>query len=68
MEKVEIKMHFKKLYVKIVKWVLPKNWLSWQRLNWYRSNQHTIIFFDKCYEKSPNVVAVAIVVGEDTNL
>ena len=26
----------------------------------YRLNQHTIVFVDKFYEKSPNVVALAV--------
>ena len=31
---------------------------------WYRSNQHTIVFPDKFYAKSPNFVAVAVFVGK----
>ena len=33
-------------------------------INWYRSNQHIILFPDKCYEKSPNFVAVAVFVAK----
>ena len=28
-----------------------KKWLSWQRLNWYGLNQHTVVFLGKCYAK-----------------
>ena len=38
--------------------------LSWQRFNWYGSNQHTIVFPDEFYEKSPNFVAVAVFVAK----
>ena len=41
-----------------------EKWLPWQRLNWYGSNQHTIVFPDKFYEKSPNFVAVAVIVAK----
>ena len=33
-------------------------------LNWYGSNQHSIVFLDKFYEKSPNFVAVAVFVAK----
>ena len=45
------------------KWVLEK-WLPWQWLNWYGYNQHTIVFSDKFYDKSPNFVAVAVFVAK----
>ena len=38
--------------------------VPWQRLNWYWFNQHTVVFLDKFYEKSPNVVAVAVFVAK----
>ena len=41
-----------------------EKWLSWQRLNWYGSNQHTSVIPDKFYEKSPNFVAVAAFVAK----
>ena len=34
------------------------------RLNWYGSNQHTIVFPDKCYYKSPNFIAVAVFIAK----
>ena len=46
--------------LKLSKWLLNKC-LPWQRqwqLNWYGSNQHTIIFLDKFFELSPKVDAV----------
>ena len=41
-----------------------EKWLPWQRFNWYGHNQHTIVFPDKFYEKSPNFVAVAAFVSK----
>ena len=41
-----------------------EKWLPWRQLNWYGSNQHTIVFSDKFYEKSPNFVAVAVFVAK----
>ena len=54
MGKLELKMHFKKFYVKIVK----------SGFNWYGSNQHTIVIPDKFYEKLANFVAVAVLVAK----
>ena len=36
---------------------LSKKWLPWQR---HGINQHTIVFLDKFYEKSPNFVSVGV--------
>ena len=52
--------------LKLSKWLLNKC-LPWQRqwqLNWYGSNQHTIIFLDKFFELSPKVDAVAVFVAK----
>ena len=62
MGKFEIKMHFEKFHVKIVKSGFWKSGSRGNGLNWYRYNQHTIVFSDKFYEKSPNFAAVAVLV------
>ena len=62
-KKRENKMYFKQIYVKIVKTAF-KNWLPWQRLNWYGFNQHTIVFLEKFYEKSLNFVAITVSVAK----
>ena len=64
MGKLEIKMKSKKFDVKNCQKSVLKKWLPWQWLNWYGSNQHTIVFLDKVYDKSPNFVAVAVFVAK----
>ena len=56
-------MHFKKFHVKIVNSGFWKSGSRGNGLNWYGYNQHTIVFSDKFYEKSPNFVAVAVLVA-----
>ena len=55
-------MYFEQIYVKIVKTAFEKV-VAIARLNWHGFNQHTIVFLDKFYEKSPNFVAIAVFVA-----
>ena len=62
-KKLEIEIYFKQIYVKIVKTALEK-WLPWQKINWYVCNQQTIVFLDKAYKNSQNVVVIAVFVAK----
>ena len=63
MGKLEIKCILRNFMSKLSK-VGFENWLPWQRLDWYGSNQHTIVFPGRFYEKSSNLVAVAVFVAK----